>query len=149
MKQNYMPEPKSQSQQTDRDPTSRGNRGRAGRPRLKESKRRTGRIGVPVNKREEEIITGRAAKHNIGPAVFLRKLGIGCKLPQPIPKINFRAYRRFGRTAAHFNCLCKLIKSGQQVGVGLDLVQQMINDLQAVRRLLITGETDARENNNR
>jgi hypothetical protein len=140
---------KSQSQQTDRDSTVGGKRRRAGRPRLEESERRMGRIGVPVNKREEEVITERAATHNMSPAVFLRKLGVGCRLPQPVPRINFLAYRRFGRAAAHFNRLCKLIESGQQVEIGLDFAQQMLDELQAIRRLLITGKTDVRENNDR
>ena len=127
----------------------RPGRGRGGRPRLEDVGRRGHRIGVPVNSEELILITGRAAKHHMKNAAFLRHVGLGRKLPRAIPAINFRAYRRLGRLGANVNQILMRMISGDRAGLTNGLAEQILDELRVVRRLLVLGENDERCNDNR
>lgn len=123
-------------------------RGSGGRPRLKDADKRSHRIGVPLNSEELMIITERAAKHRMKNAAFLRHIGLGRKLPRPVPAINFRAYRRLGRMGAGINQLLRMSQE-KRFALTSRLAQQILDELLGVRRLLITGEGDEPCNDDR
>jgi hypothetical protein len=117
-------------------------RRRSGRPQLDDNERRVHRIGVPANKREMKAITERAASHRMKPAVFLRHIGLGRKLPRPVPAINSRAYRRLGRMGAYLKQILSNMNLGEHGIITEELAEQMFEELRAVRRLLVLGGED-------
>ena len=120
---------------------ARSSRRRGGRPRLEDADRRGHRIGVPVNGEELALITGRAVRHHMKNAAFLRHVGLGRKLPRAVPAINFRAYRRLGRLSARVNQILCMNREDRACLTG-ELAQQILDELRVVRRLLVTGECD-------
>jgi hypothetical protein len=122
---------------------------RGGRPELDKAQRRSKRIGVPVNREEEMIISSRAKIYHMTNAFFLRYLGLNRRLPRPIPSINYTAHRDLGRIAANLNQLIMLINSGRQVGISREFAQQLYDLLQSMRRSLLREDVDDWQGNQR
>lgn len=76
---------------------------------------------------------------------FFRHLGLGCRLPQPIPAINYEAHRNLGRMAADLNQVVRLICDGKCDGINPEFARQLYEEMQAVRRLLLGVKDHDRE----
>jgi hypothetical protein len=111
-----------------------------GRPRLEDFERRTRRIGVPVNKEEDEIISDKSKLTHMKKGVFLRHLGLSKRIQRPVPAINYRAYRQLGRLAADFSYALILIEEGVSIGVDPKLVAQILEEIRRTQNQLMKGE---------
>lgn len=112
---------------------------RAGRPRLGDADRRTGRISVPVSLEEEAMIESRGRAVHMKKGAFLRHLGLGKRIRRPVPAINYRAYRQLGRLAADFSYALILVESGRSVGIDRQLAERILDALRHVEELLVKG----------
>lgn len=130
-------------------PEDKPNKKLGGRPRLTSEEKRSRKIGVPVNKEEEAQIKRLASSLNKTPAEFLRSLLLELRLPRPIPEINYFAYRALTRMGKNFNRTLVLIESGHPVGINQEFAQQILDELQRVRRLLLGAEPDGDSQNNK
>ena len=125
----------------DDDHTALIGRERGGRPRLEDHDRRTGRIGVPVNKEEEKAIECKSAAVYMKKGAFLRHLGLGKRTQRPVPAINYRAYRQLGRLAVSFSHVLLLIDAGKSVGIDRQLATQILNEIHQMQDLLRKGDS--------
>lgn len=121
------------------EPTLRKGRGR---PRLKDEARRTRQIGVSVNLEEEETIDARAGRYHLTSAAYLRRLGMGHRLPRPIPAINYEDHQSLAAMAGDLSVLSEGAKAGQVVGVSGEFLARVYDLLQRVRLALLTGGAD-------
>ncbi len=115
-------------------------RARGRRPRLEDFERRTGRIGVPVNEEEDNIISDKAKKVHMKRGVFLRHLALGKHLHRPVPAINYRVYRQLGRLAADFSYALMIAEAGRNLGLDRQLVVQILNEIKRTQNQLMKGE---------
>ncbi len=113
---------------------------RVGRPRLEDFERRTGRIGVPVNKDEEVIIGDKAKLVHMKKGAFLRHLGLSKRIRRPVPAINYRAYRQLGRLAADFSHALMLVESGDSAVIDRQLAERILDEIRHVENLLMSGD---------
>lgn len=113
---------------------------RGGRPALDDSERRDKRIGVPVNEEEDAVISAKAAQARRTKADFLRHVGLGRRIPRPVPGINYRAYRQLGRLAADFSYAIALLDDGYGVGIDRHLAERVIDEISRIGDLLLRGE---------
>jgi hypothetical protein len=113
---------------------------RGGRPRLEDTDRRTGRIGVPVNENEDDAIEEKAKLVHMKKGAFLRHLGLGKHLHRPVPAINYRAYRQLGRLSTSFCYALTLIDAGKSAGIDRQLAVQILDELRRMQDQLMKGE---------
>ena len=112
-------------------------RGRGGRPKAGPEERRGEPLSVRLNAAERAQVKRQAASVGMTLAEFLRASALGQEVPQAVPEINRKAWMELARTAEDLHHLVGLTKAGQAVGISRELAEQMLAEVQALRRALL------------
>jgi len=116
--------------------------GKAGRPKLTETERRTaGQLVVRLNQRERETVARKAEAAGVTPTEWARYAALGRTPPprQVIPELNRKAWLELSKLAATLNGALWRFRPGGEDSLRAD-VERVRRELAGVRNLLIGGE---------
>jgi hypothetical protein len=108
-------------------------RRRAGRPRLAADRLRSAAL-PPVRLTEAELgqVEELANTHGLCVSELVRRIVLGRRLPQAVPRVNLEVWARLGPLAGNLNQYMKAINQGRAGGVPLALlleIRQLLDDL--------------------
>jgi hypothetical protein len=105
----------------------------AGRPRLTADRLRSAAL-PPVRLTEAELdqVVELASTHGVSVSELVRRIVLGRRLPQPVPRVNLQVWAKLGPLAGNLNQYVKAINQGRAGGVPLQLlldIRQLLDHL--------------------
>lgn len=119
--------------------------GRAGRPKLADEHTRVKHFGFRCTEAEANRLTELAASRGLPPGTLARIAAL--KQPMPaavVPEINRQAWSELARAVGNLNQIAYRANLGEPVTVDSDLLVSLREDVQALRRQLLSAESDDR-----
>src|SRR5712692_2613860 len=109
-------------------------RRRAGRPRLAADRLRSAAL-PPVRLTQAELgqVEELANTHGLSVSALVRRIVLGRRLPQPVPRVNLQAWAKLGPLAGNLNQYVKAINQGRAAGVPLPLLLEIRQLLDTLR----------------
>lgn len=108
------------------------------RPPLPDHERRTVNLTVRLTEGEAADLTTRAAELGLAAGPFLREAALARRLPSPpVPELNRTAWADLSKLASNLNQLARLAHAGQLADVGPEILDDLANQVQALRRELL------------
>jgi hypothetical protein len=124
-----MPDPRRDPPAASTGPLRR----RAGRPRLAAERLRSAAL-PPVRLTRAELgqVEELANTHGLSVSELVRRIVLGRRLPQAVPRVNLEVWAKLGPLAGNLNQYMKAINQGRAGGVPLDLlleIRQLLDHL--------------------
>lgn len=94
------------------------------------------KVSVFLTKNEAAEIRRRASVIAVNPAAYLRTAGMK-RLPRPIPSINLEAWASLARVAGNLNQYQAAINEGRACGYPPEVMAELRDQVQALRRDLL------------
>ena len=118
-------------------------RRRAGRPRLAADKLRSAALpSIRLTPAELAHVEALAATHNLSVSALVRRIVLGRRLPQPVPRINLEVWAKLGPLAGNLNQHIKAIHQGRASAAPLALLLDIRHLLDRLRAALRGEEPD-------
>jgi hypothetical protein len=111
-------------------------RWKGGRPRKATRERRSAQQNTRLSFEQREGFIQKANSLGLKPGDLARRLLLGFKMPQPIPKLNQQAWQELVPLVNDLRSLIHLIKSGQQTGIDQSLIENLLESIRQLRREL-------------
>jgi hypothetical protein len=109
-------------------------RRRGGRPRLAAERLRSAAL-PPVRLTQAELgqVEALAEGYGLSVSALIRRIVLGRRLPQPVPRVNLEAWAKLGPLAGNLNQYMKAINQGRAAGVPLPLLLEIRQLLDTLR----------------
>ena len=98
---------------------------------------RTNRVSVYFTDAELADLDERCA--GVGRGAWLRRSGLGQFLRLPVPELNRQAWAKLARCAGNLNQAMKAVNEGRVQGLDPAVVEELLDQVQRLRRELIQG----------
>jgi len=107
------------------------------------ARRRRTAVCLKLSAVELEALRSRAHEANRPLSHFLRDLGMGAPLPQPVPPVNVALWQELARVGGNLNQIAARLNRGETVGLGeiLPVLDELRPLLQSVRQGLLGRPT--------
>ncbi len=117
------------------------------RPKLNPENKRTATLHVRVSPTEYQMLRSKAAEAGLLPAQLLRHAALSKRMPPPPPTLgNIEKYRELARLSANLNQLSHQANSGHFVQVNEHLLFNVIQHVNSLRMLLLSGASHDSQN---
>ena len=103
---------------------------KGGRPEVDDQDKRDVRVTIRFNLTEASWIGKAAAERTMAVSEFLRRQGLGRKLPAPVPAINREAWERTGKLMGGLTSIAQAAGAGEVPG-WTDADRDLIRELKA------------------
>ena len=104
-------------------------RWKGGRPRKAARERRSAQQNTRLSFEQREHFIQKANSLELKPGDLARRLLLGFKMPQPVPKLNQQAWQELVPLVNDLRSLIHLIKSGQQTGIDQSLIENLLESI--------------------